>query len=70
MNESAQILAELQLLRERMDALVGELRAGKRRASKRRKSVVQRALGRVESVAVTDLDMQLARNALRRASHR
>jgi hypothetical protein len=62
-----QQLAEQRLLRERMDALTGELRGGKRRARKRQRTVALRAVERVESVPVTDLDRMRARKALRKA---
>lgn len=60
------ILAELRLLRECYNALLGEFRAGKLRAAKRQRTVARRAADRVQSVAVTELDQMKARKELRR----
>jgi hypothetical protein len=58
--------AELRLVRERLDALVGELRANRSKAVKRQRTVARKAVERVESVPVTELHRQQARKVLRR----
>ena len=62
-----QQIAEQRLLRDRLDTLVGELRSGRRRSGKRQRTVALRAVERVQSVPVSDLDRMRARKALRKA---